>query len=284
MTKEKSDFLQKILYISQMESYLEFMDPKVIRYIKEQQTEAFESFENFNLLAFDWYDITCDKIFAEKIMIYMDREDLFFLCENSHVYDKVNSLVVQGQSNERVLYMFFVGLLKNDMSYLDKFETDITNTEDEALSQSGKDYLDKIVEYRKELLRLKRYYEQLSAIFDNLTANDNGIISKDGVRHLLILSNRILRFHSSVLNIRDYITQMREAYQAQIDIEQNKIMKIFTLITAVFLPLTLLVGWYGMNFKNMPELSWEYGYAVMILISLSICVFLLAYFKRKKWF
>ena len=87
--------------------------------------------------------------------------------------------------------------------------------------------------YRKELLRLKRYYEQLDSALDNLTANANGLLSEEAVRRLTILANRTERFRNSVLNLRDYVTQMREAYQAQIDIEQNKLMKVFTVITSL---------------------------------------------------
>ena len=60
-------------------------------------------------------------------------------------------------------------------------------------------------------------------------------------------------------------------------------MKIFTVITAVFLPLTLLVGWYGMNFSYMPELGWRYSYPAVIVISIGIVIALIWYFKHKKW-
>ena len=61
-------------------------------------------------------------------------------------------------------------------------------------------------------------------------------------------------------------------------------MKYFTVITALFLPLTLLVGWYGMNFANMPELTWKYGYASIIGLSILICAGMILWFKKKKWF
>ncbi len=76
---------------------------------------------------------------------------------------------------------------------------------------------------------------------------------------------------------------MREAYQSQLSIQQNDLMKIFTVVTVVFLPLTLLAGWYGMNFTNMPELQWKYGYPAVIGVSAALVVWLIWYFKRKKW-
>lgn len=270
--------------MNQFEEYEEFMDPNVCQYICEGEISTFESFEHYNLFAFDWYDNMDPGAELAKIHVYMDKEDLFIICEEERLYLKVKGLISQEQSNGKALYQFFVGLLKNDMDYLEKFEKEVTDVEDDALMLSPKDYIQEIVNFRKELQQLKRYYEQLNAILDNLVANDNGLLSKDEVRHLAILENRTERFHHSVLNIRDYITQMREAYQSQIDIEQNKLMKIFTLIAAIFLPLGLLVGWYGMNFENMPELTWKYGYPAIIVASVILCMVLLISFKKKKWF
>ena len=86
-----------------------------------------------------------------------------------------------------------------------------------------------------------------------------------------------------VLELREFLTQVREAYQSQIDIEQNQIMKIFTVITAIFLPLTLIVGWYGMNFR-IPELDWTYGYLYVIGLSVVVCLITYQIIKRNHWF
>ena len=276
--------MQKVLKKEQVEEYLAFLDPKIVEYIKEDQTETFEDHMDYDLLAFDWYDIEQVQMRSSQIMIYMDKENLFFLCEEERALEKVKSLMPENQDNEQVLYLFFAGLLRNDINHLAEIEDEITETEDEALVGSRRVYLGKIVRYRKELLRLKRYYEQVDSVLDNLTANINGLLSKECIRRLTILANRTERFRSSVLNLRDYVTQMREAYQAQIDIEQNNLMRIFTVITAVFLPLTLMVGWYGWIFKYMPELSWKYSYLVFGIISVAVCVILLIIFKKKKWF
>lgn len=81
----------------------------------------------------------------------------------------------------------------------------------------------------------------------------------------------------------DNVTQIREAYDAQVDISLNKIMKVFTVITVVFAPLTVIVGWYGMNFDIMPELRWRYGYLYVLGLSLLSIITCLIFFKRKKW-
>ena len=169
------------------------------------------------------------------------------------------------------------------MDHLDRLEADISDGETAVLSGAREAYLDRIVAWRQELLRLKRYYEQLDSIFDELADNDNGLLPKQHTRRFANLGNRMERYLNAVQSLRESVAQLREAYQSQLSIQQNDLMKIFTVVTAVFLPLTLLAGWYGMNFANMPELRWKYGYPAVILVSAAIVAALLAYFKKKKW-
>ena len=126
-------------------------------------------------------------------------------------------------------------------------------------------------------------YEQLNFIFDEMTVNDNQLFSEDGVRRLMTLRNRTDRYLSAVKNLQEMVSQLREAYQSQLSIEQNDLMKIFTVVTVIFLPLSLLAGWYGMNFSYIPELKWKYGYPVVILVSIVTVVALIWKFKKKKW-
>ncbi len=276
--------MQQVLLFSKINTITAFLEPNVIDYINTKQTFAFESFEKSNIFAFEWHNINIYSNKIEKVLVYMDNDDLFIFCENEECLHNLSVLLPEGLSNEKALYQFFVNLFHDDIRYLENIETKITDIEDSALKNTKQNYLGKIIAFRKELLSLKRYYEQLDLILDNLSANDNNLLSSEGERYMTIISGRVHRYHNYVLNLRDYVTQMREAYQAQIDIEQNQVMKIFTVVTAVFLPLTLIAGWYGMNFKYMPELYWEYGYLFVIILSVLVCVSMLWYFKKKKWF
>ena len=73
-----------------------------------------------------------------------------------------------------------------------------------------------------------------------------------------------------------------EIYQTQITLQQNRVMNILTIVTTIFMPLTLITGWYGMNFYNMPELHWQYGYICVIIISIVVIIAECIYFKKKK--
>ena len=280
--------MYKVFSFANTDEAAPYIDRRMLRYIGEQITDSFECFKDCDILAFDWYDVQSDRTDDSKMLLYWDREDLLIFCETAEAEAAANRILTmmteeEETTNERLFYYFFTLLLKGDMDFLDQLEEDIGRNEDLILSGGKAAYLKHITAWRQELLRLKRYYEQLNFIFDQMMVNDNKLFSEDGVRRLMTLRNRTDRYLNAVTGLQEMVTQLREAYQSQLSIEQNDLMKIFTVVTAIFLPLTLIVGWYGMNFTGMPELRWKYGYPLVILISIVIVVLLVRKFKKKKW-
>lgn len=93
------------------------------------------------------------------------------------------------------------------MEYIDKIEESITDTEDHALQNKTNDYLDQIIKFRKQLLHLKHYYNQLQVIFDGFLENENKLFDSESLRKLTIIHNRIDHLQLSVSSLRDYVTQ-----------------------------------------------------------------------------
>lgn len=275
--------MNKTILNTQIDALKPYMEAPIFAQIKTGQVERFESLENVYLISFDWYDIFDQNAEPAQIIIYLSKDHLFFICEDDKLLRKVNTLAKESPENDKVLFSFFSGLMKPDMDYLEKLEDEIAALENNLIVKAKTGCAHSIVMFRKELIRLKKYYEQLNSIFEDLTQNEGGLISWANLRYFVVLDNRVDRLFSTVLNLRDFVTQVREAYQAQIDIEQNGIMKIFTVITSIFLPLTLIVGWYGMNLQ-MPEFSWSYAYPAVIVLSIVVCIVCIAFFKIKKWF
>ena len=91
------------------------------------------------------------------------------------------------------------------------------------------------------------------------------------------------RLRDEARGLHEYTMQVRDLQHTQLDIKQNRIMTLLTVVTTIFMPLTLIVGWYGMNFKFMPELEWHWSYPVVFIVSVLIVVLSLIYFKKKKW-
>lgn len=279
--------METVLPLSRLGEMRDVMDRRVLRHIHEGQSEAFEGFEGFDLIAFDWYDIRSDRTETGRFLLYLDRQRLLCFCEEERALSRARSifhaLEEETLTQEQLLHRFFVRLLQGDMDHLDALEGEIADGEDAVLAQPDTACLEKISLWRRELLRLRRYYEQLDSIFRELADNENGLLGPETARRFSNLGNRTERYLNTVQNLRESVSHLREAYQSQLSIRQNDLMKVFTVVTAVFLPLTLLTGWYGMNFAAMPELRWRYGYPAVILLGAVIVGGLLYWFKRKKW-
>lgn len=273
----------KVLKLTQIDELRSNVDKSIIQHIRTGRVERFACFSTFDMISFNWYDINKEDSEVKPVLIYFSSKDLCILSDCKEVQKVAKSVSENSDDGQRILYQFFVELIKNDMDYLEKLEEEITLSEDDLLTRTSSECTEKIVEYRKRLLKLKRYYEQLNTIFEGFNENENNLLNDDYLRIYKILDNRVDRLFDTVLNLRDYVTQMREAYQARIDIEQNNLMRVFTVVTSIFLPLSLIAGWYGMNLR-MPEFAWKYGYPMVIILSIAVCITCLIIFKKKKWF
>ena len=136
---------------------------------------------------------------------------------------------------------------------------------------------------RSDIRDLRIHYEQLMDLGQELEENENNFFKLENLRYFRLFLNRMARLHDTSTSLREYTMQLRDQYKAHLDIKQNRIMTVLTVVTTIFMPLTLIVGWYGMNFRYMPELEWKWGYPVIIAVSLIIAVSSLLFFKKKKW-
>ncbi len=275
--------MQRVVSMEELREFSDSIDQRVIDYITEGQIETFESFAQYDLVAFDWYDLQSVHTPPAQIIIYIDHDNLFYVCENEFAYRVAKDLFATDASNEHALYLFFRNLFKGSAKHLEALEGRVSALDDDVGDGTEAGLRERIIAMRNEVLRVKTYYEQLALLFEELCENDNDLFSADCLKYFAILRNRSVRFASQALNLKDSIMQVKESYQAQIGIEQSNLMKVFTLVTSIFMPLTLIAGWYGMNLK-MPEFGWKYGYAFVAVLSLAVCALWLVIFKKKKWF
>ena len=218
------------------------------------------------------------------ILIYLDAGKLLVFTDSAGVLAALHSYAAQAEdcSVDRLLYDLFKYLTRQDGPRLAGLEEQIGQLEAALLEERPADYVRKITYIRRDLRVLKAHYEQLYSVLEGIQENENRLFGRDQMRYFKLFAGRLDRLNAEVLNLREYVTQVREAYQAQVDISMNKIMKVLTVVTAVISPLSLIAGWYGMNLQ-MPETSWSWGYPAVILLSLAVAGCCLAYFHKNKW-
>ncbi len=186
-------------------------------------------------------------------------------------------------SLERFLYDFLEQIVSRDLPIMERYESELDAIEDSIISGDEEANLIRVNEIRSAVRELRVHYEQLIDMTQELEENENGFFSDENLRYLHLFMNRMQRLHDASASLRDHTMQVRDLYHGQLEVRQNHIMTLLTVVTTIFMPLTLIAGWYGMNFRFMPELEWRMGYPVVIAVSILIVVVSLIYFKKKKW-
>ena len=184
---------------------------------------------------------------------------------------------------ERFIYDLLETAIAGDLPMLESMEKKLNKIEDDIMDGNITGYPAEMNEIRGDLLDLHVHFEQLIDLGQEFQENENEFFQPETLRYFHMFTERAIRLQEIVSGQREYVTQLRDLLQAQLEVRQNTIMTVLTVITTIFLPLTLIAGWYGMNFQKMPELEWSYGYPVIILISIAIVAGCLIWFKKKKW-
>lgn len=195
-----------------------------------------------------------------------------------------NSLITKGvQTNTpgRFINYFLNKLIISHNEVYDKLREDVERIDDVVL---GNDFnegcINEITELSHKTLQLYTNYERLLDFTEVLIKNDNNILDPDDEKQIQSFARRVGRYSSNISYLSEYITHVKESYQAQLDIRLNRSMKVFTIVATIFSPLSFIVGWYGMNFKYMPELSWQYGYPFVILLCIIVTITCVLWLKK----
>ena len=216
---------------------------------------------------------------------YMDGQQFLLVGEDEKTRASLEILDTRelrtGGTTADVLADFLNLLIEDEVPFLQHLEGKLSQIEEGLLNHIPKNFYQIIIRYRRQLLVLHTYYEQLINMADMIESNRDELLDSRECQRFGAFGARAERLHDHVEMLREYVLQIREMYQTQIDVSQNHAMNLLTVVTSLFLPLSILVGWYGMNFANMPELKWDYGYPVMVGLSVVILALEICFFKKK---
>nr|WP_178634268.1 CorA family divalent cation transporter [uncultured Mediterraneibacter sp.] len=186
----------------------------------------------------------------------------------------------QGQTKERFLYNFIAEFMSRDQEMLVAYERRLLKMEEDVTQDHMENFQNQLMPIRRELLNLRSYYDEIMDLTKELEENENGFFLKKQLKYFGTLTDRADRLMSRTAHLLEYAQQVKEAYQSQIDARQNNNMQFLTVISTIFFPLTLITGWFGMNFRNMPGL--DNGYAAVVALSVVIVIVCIVIFKKKK--
>jgi len=216
---------------------------------------------------------------AEKLVLIDDGDFAQLICE-----DLAEKKYLNQRTAAAFLFEFLWKLTGSDDSYMEELRDEMYRMEENTLSGILSELNENLLLNRRALFERRSYYEQLIMLGERLEDNSNGMLEESDCRLFRLFAGRCTHLQSDAQMLLEYSVQIRDLYQSQMDSKQNSIIRMLTLVTSMFLPLSLVAAWYGMNFKYMPELSWKWSYPVLIAICAAIIGTNLYIFRRKGFF
>ncbi|MBP3266870.1 MAG: magnesium transporter CorA, partial [Ruminococcus sp.] len=222
-----------------------------------------------------------------KFAFALDEKGIVFIDDSGFVNKVIGNIISTKKwvfpSLERFIYDFLEQIVYRDQTILERLDKELDTIESNILAGEEGDPSQRVSRIRSDLRDMRVHYEQLLDLSQELEENENDFFHKENTRYFHLFTQRISRLHDLTASLREYSIQIRDLYQSQLDVRQNRIMALLTVITSIFMPLTLIAGWYGMNFKYMPELEYKAAYPIVIAVSVIIVIVSLIFFKKKKW-
>ena len=183
-------------------------------------------------------------------------------------------------------YLFYAlsdVIIDNYFTVIEKIGNDLENLEERIFTHPGEDALQQIHEIKSDLLQIRRITYPIRECFRKLENDDITLIEERTQKYFSDVYEHIVQIIETIESYREVVSGLKDLYLSSISYRMNKVMQVLTIIATIFIPLTFLVGVYGMNFENMPELHWKYAYFVLWGIMVTTALSLTYYFRKKKW-
>lgn len=196
---------------------------------------------------------------------------------------KIEDSVIRKMGSDYLACRIIDTIVDNYFSTIEEFGNEIEDKEDLLVDNPTKETLNSIRDIKKHMLQLRQYVWPVREILSDLSKKNSPLIKDDTIAYFRDVYDRLFEAMDLIETAREMVAGLIDIYLSSMSNRTNEVMKVLTVVATIFIPLTFVVGLYGMNFKFMPELESPYGYPVILLLMLAIAVVMLIYFRRKKW-
>ncbi len=174
-------------------------------------------------------------------------------------------------------------IVDNYFSVLEKLGERIEALEDDVIANPKRETVNELHFLKREMIFLRKSVWPLREVIGSLERGESPLVGDGTLVYFKDIYDHVIQVIDTIELFRDMLSGMVDVYLSSINNRMNEIMKLLTIITTIFIPLSFIAGVYGMNFKFMPELEWPRGYFYILGIMLAIALMMLGFFRRKKW-
>ena len=256
------------------------------------QRPKIEAFEGYVFIASKMMssDGRVAKVKSEHTsIIYGKNFVILFLEDPGDLFQPVRQRIEAGKGRIRrygpdyLVYALLDATIDYYFNVIEAVGERIERLEDEVVNKPTAATLSGIHKVKREIISLRRTVWPMREVVNGMVRDDSPFITDETRIFLRDLYDHTLHVIDSIETLRDIITGTLDVYLSSISHRLNEVMKVLTVMSSIFIPLTFIVGVYGMNFKYMPELEWVWGYPAVWITMVTLSVGLLAFFRRRNW-
>jgi magnesium transporter len=242
------------------------------------------------------YENKTQKVSVEQVSFILGKNYLISFQETEgDVFDFIRERLRNGKGRIRklgsdyLMYRLLDSMVDNYAVILLQLDELIEEIEDELLGDPQQETIEKIYRFKKQVSKFRRSVVPLKEVIYTMEKEVRPLINKSTYSFIKDLEDHVKSAIDTIDNYREQVNSMIEIYRSSSGLKLNEIVKVLTIISTIFIPLTFIVGVYGMNFNyavspfNMPELNWYLGYPLVLSFMLLVAVALLVVFRKKNW-
>jgi magnesium transporter len=257
------------------------------------QRPKLEEFDDglFLVLRMLWFNEEKDRIISEQLGMVIGKNYLLTFQEEpgdgfAPVRDRLKNKKgrVRSQGPDYLAYSLLDTVVDSHIEIIEELGEKIEVLEEEILTDPGRDVMERINHFKREMNYLKKCIRPARDLVVQLLNSESPLVKNQTVPFLKDLADLFTQASEAIDTYRDMLADMTHLYNAVINNRMNDIMKILTIFAAIFIPLSFIAGVYGTNFEYFPELHYRYSYYIFLGVLFLIAMSMLVFFKRKKWF
>ena len=260
--------------------------------VNTSQRPKIDEYDNciFITLKMMYYDTSKNIMFEQVSFVLGEHYVLTFQEAEGDVFDGVRERIrarkgrIRIQGADYLLYALMDAIVDQYYAIIETMGTKIEEIEDDLFSDiTQEEITQKIQNLKREMLKIRRSVFPIREIINRIEKNDQGLI-KDKTNHFFRdVYDHVVQVTETLDIYREMIWSLMDMYMTTISNKMNEVMKVLTIIATIFIPLTFVAGIYGMNFVNIPELKYQYGYHTVWVVMVAMVLVMLGFFKKKKW-
>jgi len=254
------------------------------------QRPKWEEFENYGFTSLKMLYYEDSQIFIEQVsMILTTNCVITFQEQPEDVFDSLRdrlrnpNLALCKRESDYLFYALIDVITSYYFSALEKIEDSLEMLGQDIYEEIPLDYIKAFQQASNDLINLRKIVFPLRPCINQWTAEGNKLITQDTRPFFFDLKDQIFSLVDSLENYRESLNNLQNIYFTLINHKMNQVVKTLTVMATLFIPLTFVVGIYGMNFEHMPELDWQWGYLTVWLGMAIIVIGMLIFFRRRKW-